>query len=892
MKIGEYEQMMAWLTRPAQEAKLVDDLEPGSLRDELLKDFDPSQETYEEYLQRKSMRENAATGGRVGYKLGGIIKLYETAKKIYPLLKSGSKEELIKLFNILKKNTVTVKRGESGTAGASSGYSSPDYKGKYYTPEGGGFGNISEDARYYSKLGGPEGKPKVLTAELTPEEIIEGKRLRGLDADDPEIGDIILPQSAENKVKVDYLNTIRARIEKILGMAEGGRVGFYAQGGVIGEGGMFTGEDMGTREGFAKVKDTIGRTYDSDNMGRKPKLEGKVGRIVEYLQDLPDGASFYKPDVAKELNLGLAKDGSVDTSLLTKAINSRDELKNKKFKFLTKTDMTVKKINDFVEIFVQENGRAPTQGEIQKGAKADPTRIRTYIEEGRVKNVADTVFDTQTKAANYILNTKKPTIEGLEKIVGKGKGEKLLSRVYINSLGSLNKKFSNIDEGRSVYGNFDKDQIQVIKNKVRRIPGFNNLYEREITDLIANAYPDPKDAAKKKAALKKVSMFKKFNKEVANKFGFNQVLDHPLSYDFITKTSQGVDASELIRVRPLPERVNTFKSFLEQDLEEISKTLKKGYNQAAYNKYLDAKSIADDLEIPFPKMAKTGTITSPAASKVGTKPLIGDAKQAAVIQNNFRLFVQKVKDDPRMKRLKINLKELTDLAKLPEIDIAKYDNAVKKFISKSGKFGVPLIAGYAGVRGTDFLKKEGIGFDKEFEQTASLSNAPLVEKGLSTGEKVAAGTAAAGTLGTKIGRKALGKVFNVGLGPTGILGLNLALETDPTKTLDRVGLETEAAFAPSLVKGVTSVTDKIKNPLFRKGLETLAGVRIPGLINPAMAMRAARVASPIGIASLAGEALYNYGKFAKDEIAKVKAMTPEERGFYNDLLMDEGGLLD
>ena len=38
-------------------AKLVDELEPGSLKDELLKDFDPSQETYEEYLQRKSLEE-------------------------------------------------------------------------------------------------------------------------------------------------------------------------------------------------------------------------------------------------------------------------------------------------------------------------------------------------------------------------------------------------------------------------------------------------------------------------------------------------------------------------------------------------------------------------------------------------------------------------------------------------------------------------------------------------------------------------------------------------------------------------------------------------------------------------------------------------------------------
>ena len=303
-----------------------------------------------------------------------------------------------------------------------------------------------------------------------------------------------------------------------------------------------------------KVIDAIGRAYDPDNMGRPAKLEGKVGRIVEYLQDLPEGSSFYKPDLAKELDLGLAKDGSQDTSLLTKAINSRDELKNKSFKFLTKTDMTVKKINDFVEIFVEENGRAPTQGEIQKGAKADPTRIRTYIEEGKIQNVADTVYDRNTKAANYILDTKNPTVKGLEKIVGTGNAEKALTRVYINSLDSLKKKFSNIDEGRSVYGNFDNEQIQVLKNKVRRVPGFNNLYEREITDLISNAYPGKGNAAKRKTALKKVAMFKKFNNEVSKKFGLNQVLDHPLSYDFITKASQGVDPSELIRVRRILTR--------------------------------------------------------------------------------------------------------------------------------------------------------------------------------------------------------------------------------------------------------------------------------------------------------------------------------------------------
>jgi hypothetical protein len=83
MKIHEYNEMMAYLMRPEpkmQQAKLVDDLEPGSLKDELLKDFDPSQETYEEYLQRKSLeRTNLAIGGGVieGEDLGSREGFFE-----------------------------------------------------------------------------------------------------------------------------------------------------------------------------------------------------------------------------------------------------------------------------------------------------------------------------------------------------------------------------------------------------------------------------------------------------------------------------------------------------------------------------------------------------------------------------------------------------------------------------------------------------------------------------------------------------------------------------------------------------------------------------------------------------------------------------------------------
>ena len=95
-----------------------------------------------------------------------LVNIYKYLKKIYPKLKFGAKKEIEKILTSLEKKTITVKRGESGTAGASGANSNPNYKGSYYTPEGGGFGNIADDARYYSKLGGPEGNPKVTTLKL------------------------------------------------------------------------------------------------------------------------------------------------------------------------------------------------------------------------------------------------------------------------------------------------------------------------------------------------------------------------------------------------------------------------------------------------------------------------------------------------------------------------------------------------------------------------------------------------------------------------------------------------------------------------------------------------------------------------------------------------------
>ena len=129
-----------------------------------------------------------------------------------------------------------------------------------------------------------------------------------------------------------------------------------------------------------------------------------------------------------------------------------------------------------------------------------------------------------------------------------------------------------------------------------------------------------------------------------------------------------------------------------------------------------------------------------------------------------------------------------------------------------------------------------------------------------------------------------GKVFNVGLGPTGLIGLNAALGVDPTQTADRIGIEGEAAFAKPLVKGALSVTDKIKTPLLRKIAERAS----LAAMSPAMALRLARIASPIGIASLGIEGLYHVGKAGYNRYKLLEGMDENQKREF--LIFLTGGL--
>ena len=137
----------------------------------------------------------------------------------------------------------------------------------------------------------------------------------------------------------------------------------------------------------------------------------------------------------------------------------------------------------------------------------------------------------------------------------------------------------------------------------------------------------------------------------------------------------------------------------------------------------------------------------------------------------------------------------------------------------------------------------------------NIDLAPVTQKEIKGIEKILKSESP--TLGANIGfLKGFGEAIKAVPTPTGTALLTGALGVDPTSAIDRASIGAEAALAPQLVKQVSKITS---NPIYQRFLNL-------GL-SPTAAMRVARVASPIGLASLIGEATI---KGAKDTMAAAK----------------------
>ena len=95
---------------------------------------------------------------------------------------------------------------------------------------------------------------------------------------------------------------------------------------------------------------------------------------------------------------------------------------------------------------------------------------------------------------------------------------------------------------------------------------------------------------------------------------------------------------------------------------------------------------------------------------------------------------------------------------------------------------------------------------------------------------------------------------------------------DPKSGIERASAGAELSVAPTLVKWTDKLTKPIKNKAVRSGVTRLLNLGM----SPAMAMRVARIASPIGMASLLGEVTYQGGKAIMSESKRIDEIKDPE----------------
>ena len=110
--------------------------------------------------------------------------------------------------------------------------------------------------------------------------------------------------------------------------------------------------------------------------------------------------------------------------------------------------------------------------------------------------------------------------------------------------------------------------------------------------------------------------------------------------------------------------------------------------------------------------------------------------------------------------------------------------------------------------------------------------------------------------------------------PLGLAGISTAVGGyDLEEPLDRIGLEAELAFAKPLVGQSEQIAKSFKNPMVRRGAQQVLNLGLPAKF----ALRAARIATPLGLASLAAEGAYYGGKAILNEYNRRKSLSDEER---------------
>ena len=571
----------------------------------------------------------------------------------------------------------------------------------------------------------------------------------------------------------------------------------------------------------------------------------------------------------------------------------------------------IKNIN--IEQLAQNLTRSFFTEEQRKFFDVQGSKVRRVGERLAPKRI---IFEKMIKGDSNIKSLMKATNLSKQKV------ENIIRNISNTDIPKAKKQLAlGQDVQNVVLRDFKVKDFDTFRASFASEPTLQITNKKAITELVTDAYRNqPK---KLKRALTRIKAYFK----VANQLkeaGLNLNLDHPLARSIIEDMSK-VEPEQLIRVSPLPQDINigikgqqfdrVYRNII-NDLQARNLSTENRKKLLTQKKALE--TLSTDLNIPFGKMSQRGRIINFGTPEFLKQDLPKEIRSAINFKTKFKnaldSFEPQVLKERVMTAFDVTEDKANDLINqfktvAKEQDPQKYLNILKNIlkIRKPGSIFKDLQADasdalnlvseaiFPTLQAAEVLPgqaqaappkpKEPMSFDLDM-------SLPPKQESIFKDPYVSGATAATAGLSfpktRPFTKKALGIGFR-GLGtPPVLLGETIRQipEADYSKFSSRIFPELTAAFAKDAVslgqglakqagKGIRSLGDKV--PFARQAAPFVRRNLQRALLSSPMAFRAARALTPIGLASLGLEGLYQAGKYGIQRRKELQEMSPEQR---------------
>ena len=244
-------------------------------------------------------------------------------------------------------------------------------------------------------------------------------------------------------------------------------------------------------------------------------------------------------------------------------------------------------------------------------------------------------------------------------------------------------------KGGSIIVPYDEpERLSNVLNKIRNAPDFIDIYQRRIGDLVATAYP--KNSKAQKQAMKSLSEYYKFSrslKEVAPQLALS--LDHVVPFGFLKEVKQGANPVNLIKVKPIPQAVNRFKTNFDNARIEINRELKiNPTDKNTLNKFKVLKELEQITPLEFGGVSAKGNVYDFKAKPIGQSNLIEDAIEGLKTYNRIGKFSQEVLTDEALQKKLIDAgvvkgKDFSAFKRITPLSKATEDKVINTIVSYS-----------------------------------------------------------------------------------------------------------------------------------------------------------------------------------------------------------------